>query len=371
MEAVAALPRDRYDITVLYVPEVWKDHLRAHDIEAAWIEPSRILRLTERFLWRLIFLPISLWRFLSPLFHPVARALVAGGCDLWLFPGQDHWSYLAPVPALVSILDLMHRYERRFPEVSARGHYHERERHYRCICRWTRGVLVDSELGRRHVHESYGISLDTTFALPVVAPAYLTALPDPHFDDKYSLPRKFLFYPAQFWLHKNHLALFEAIARVRKDCPDVRLVLTGAKLNGYDRAMERAKELGIQDAVQHCGYVPNRDMGEFYRRARALVMPTFFGPTNTPQMEAFVMGCPVATSDIYGIPEQVGDAALLFDPSSADDIAACIKRLWLDDALCSTLSSRGRTRAAGWTQEGFSATLAQHLERLLEQQERS
>lgn len=135
--------------------------------------------------------------------------------------------------------------------------------------------------------------------------------------------------------------------------------------------MERARALGIQDVVQHCGYVPNRDMGEFYRRALALVMPTFLGPTNTPQMEAFVMGYPVATSDIYGIPEQVGDAALLFDPTSADDIAACIRRLWLDDTLCSTLNSRGRLRAAGWTQARFSATLAQHLERLLEQQERT
>ena len=52
-------------------------------------------------------------------------------------------------------------------------------------------------------------------------------------------------------------------------------------------------------------------MISFYKYAVALVMPTFFGPTNIPPLEAFALGCPVITSNIYGIPEQVGDAALL------------------------------------------------------------
>ena len=85
-------------------------------------------------------------------------------------------------------------------------------------------------------------------------------------------------------------------------------------------------------------------MPEFYRRARAMVMPTFFGPTNIPPLEAFALGCPVAVSNIYGIPEQVGDAALLFDPNSVEEIADCIERLWQDDALCASLISKGHAR---------------------------
>jgi glycosyltransferase involved in cell wall biosynthesis len=98
-------------------------------------------------------------------------------------------------------------------------------------------------------------------------------------------------------------------------------------------------------------------MFELYRRARALIMPIFFGPTNIPQLEAYVAGCPVAAAGIYGVPEQVGDAALLFDPKSADEIATCMERLWTDDALCNDLAERGQKRAREWGPVQFSARL--------------
>jgi glycosyltransferase involved in cell wall biosynthesis len=91
-------------------------------------------------------------------------------------------------------------------------------------------------------------------------------------------------------------------------------------------------------------------------------MPTFFGPTNIPQLEAFAMGCPVATSRIYGIPEQVGDAALLFDPHSVDEIHECMVQLWTDDLLCETLAERGRRHAREWGPPQFRDRLQQVID---------
>jgi glycosyltransferase involved in cell wall biosynthesis len=105
-------------------------------------------------------------------------------------------------------------------------------------------------------------------------------------------------------------------------------------------------------------------MPGLYRAARALVMPTFFGPTNIPQLEAFALGCPVATSRIYGIPEQVGDAALLFDPSSVDEIYDAIEKLWTDDALCAGLAQKGREHEAKWGRPQFRSRLAEIVEQL-------
>jgi glycosyltransferase involved in cell wall biosynthesis len=84
-------------------------------------------------------------------------------------------------------------------------------------------------------------------------------------------------------------------------------------------------------------------------------MPTFFGPTNIPPLEAFELGCPVATSRIYGVPEQLGDAALLFDPHSIEEIHDCLVRLWMDNSLCDDLAQRGRERARKWGPEQFAA----------------
>ena len=93
-------------------------------------------------------------------------------------------------------------------------------------------------------------------------------------------------------------------------------------------------------------------------------MPSFFGPTNIPQLEAFATGCPVATSRIYGVPEQVGDAALLFDPRSVDEIHDCLLRLWTDDDLCKELAAKGREHAARWGQPQFRERLREIIDEL-------
>jgi glycosyltransferase involved in cell wall biosynthesis len=179
---------------------------------------------------------------------------------------------------------------------------------------------------------------------------------DAGFDARYQLPEKFFFYPAQLYRHKNHRALVAAIALMKDTHPDVNLVLVGAtERNGYDdlRALVEAK--GLTGHVQFLGYVPDSDMPGFYGRARALVMPTFFGPTNIPPLEAFEAGCPVATSRIYGIPDQLGDAALYFDPRSVEEMHDCLVRLWQDDALCADLAERGREHARRWGPVQFGA----------------
>ena len=111
----------------------------------------------------------------------------------------------------------------------------------------------------------------------------------------------------------------------------------------------------------HLGYVSDGELVTLYKRARALVMPTFFGPTNIPPLEAFSLGCPVAISDVRGITEQVGDAAVTFDPEDVDSIADAIERLWLDDDLCRRLVSKGRHRIQSWTPEQFSSRLSEIL----------
>ena len=123
-------------------------------------------------------------------------------------------------------------------------------------------------------------------------------------------------------------------------------------------------ELESKDNVVFLGYVPDEHMFELYRRARALIMPSFFGPTNIPQLEAFVAGCPVGASKVYGVPDQVGDAALLFDPKSSDEIAEAMERLWTDDALCNCLIEKGKERASEWGPIQFSQRLKEIVDAL-------
>lgn len=361
LDAVLRFPRDAYSIVAPYKDPRWLTYVGA-GTRTIELHDSLWNRGLNR-AWHELHLPISAWRRTAARLDTNMRALVAEECDLWICPNQDHYAFRAEVNALGTIHDLMHRYEPGFPEVGNREEYESREFHFRETCRWARGILVDSTIGAEHVREAYGADPRRVFVLPYVAPApFYSTQVDPaegeNLARRYSLPEKFFLYPAQFFAHKNHAGLILAIERMKADYPDVRLVLAGAtERNGYAGAAELVREHSLENIVQFLGYVPETDMPELYRRARALVMPTFFGPTNIPQLEAFAMGCPVATSRIYGIPEQVGDAALLFDPGSESEIHDCLVRLWSDDELCRTLSRKGREHSQAWGPPQFSERL--------------
>jgi len=121
--------------------------------------------------------------------------------------------------------------------------------------------------------------------------------------------------------------------------------------------MALALKLGIADRVRYLGSVPDEDMAALYTLSAGLVMPTFFGPTNIPPLEAWYFGRPVITSDLRGAQEQNGDAGLLVDPRSPKAMADAMLRLWRDDALCTELVARGKRRLASYSWPSFMDSL--------------
>jgi len=354
VDAVAALPRDRYVPVVVCAREGWREVAAVHELEIHDAKPGGVASAVE-YAWRKAGLPLGFWRTRFAALDSHVRALRRLNVDLWIYPAQDPMAYMLPQPALAVVHDLMHRYEPDFPEVSG---YRMRERHYRATCQYASGILVESEAGKRQLIESYGVSPDRVHPLNLIPPSYIHATHEPDdLTERYPLPPKFFFYPAQFWMHKNHVRLLHAAARIRDTCPDIQFVFVGARKNGFENLVAAANRLNLRDRVHILGYLPNEYMAPFYRRARALVMPTFFGPTNIPPLEAMAVGCPIAISGTYGMPEQCGDAAIYFDPMSVDEIATCLSRLWTDDALCRSLSAHGRARAQRNTPAAFNARL--------------
>jgi glycosyltransferase involved in cell wall biosynthesis len=367
LSAILALPRGEFSVIVAYLDPVWTQYIEEPAMLSLQINPSMAMNAIGR-LWATLGMSLKLWRMCFSRLDSALKSLVQQNCDLWIFPVQDFWPTQFPVPMIAAVHDLMHRYESRFPEVSAHGRFRFRETYLSDICKQARGLLVDSELGKAQVHESYGVPVKKIFVLPYVIPDYLRdyqATSD--FASRYTLPHRYLFYPSQFWQHKNHMGLIRAIAKVKEKFPDVHAVFAGSKTREYPRILSAVESLGLQGNVTFLGYVPDRDMPELYRRARALVMPTFFGPTNIPPLEAFVLGCPVAVSRIYAMPEQVGDAALLFDPNSTEEMASCIGQLWSDGLLCRKLIEEGWKKVDFWGPDKFNAAFRDIVAALMDQ----
>ena len=101
------------------------------------------------------------------------------------------------------------------------------------------------------------------------------------------------------------------------------------------------------------GFVSDEQVMYLYQNAVALVMPTYFGPTNIPPLEAMALGCPVIASNKYAMPEQIGDAGLLFDPDSPEELATCVERVWNNEELRQNMIAKGYEQSKKWTGEKF------------------
>ena len=297
------------------------------------------------------------------------------GIDLMIYPIAWSFSFECGIPYIVVVHDLQHRIQPEFPEVSAGGEWNRREVLNRNAIKYAAAVFVDSEVGKEDVLEYYGDSIagDKIFILPY---APVVRVHSRLFHDeidiriKYSLPHRYFFYPAQFWEHKNHSRILDAIALLRKEHGlDIPLVLVGSNVGPpherreliFFELVEKARHLGLSEQLYYLGSVPDDDMPRLYRQAVGLIMPTFFGPTNIPILEAWSMDCPVITSDIRGVRDQAGDAALLVDPESADAIAQAMYRLWTDAELCEKLRENGSRRLGLFSFEMFRKKLVENI----------
>ena len=101
---------------------------------------------------------------------PLGIELDAAGADLCFFMDSEHFAYELATPSIIPIHDLMHRYESRFAENRA---FKDPDGLLGRICNGARGLLVDSQVGKRQVIESYGPFSAEVFVLPYIPPDYI------------------------------------------------------------------------------------------------------------------------------------------------------------------------------------------------------
>ncbi|MDA9437527.1 hypothetical protein XH98_00040 [Bradyrhizobium sp. CCBAU 51745] len=251
--------------------------------------------------------------------------------------------YLAPwfedvvvdVPFGIVVWDLQHRDSPWFPEVSTGAEWNRREHNYARILRRATVIYTGTQRGAEEIAAYYQVPLQRIKVLPFVAP--LDALEEARSPlkaapSKLDTPGEYLFYPAQFWAHKNHVLVLEACKIVRERSGwNLGVVFTGSDKGNQNYVRDYARRLGLDRDVRFLGFVDRIDILDLYRRAFCLVFPTFFGPDNLPPLEAFAIGCPVVASDIPGAREQLGEGAILVPPTDAQAFAEAILNLRDDE----------------------------------------
>jgi glycosyltransferase involved in cell wall biosynthesis len=273
-------------------------------------------------------------------------------CDVVHVPYQE--LIMCSTPTVFNPHDLQHLH---YPEFFNREIIDNRERIYPEACRRAQCIVVGSHWIREDVVQQYGVDRNKLQIIPWAPPTLAYAAPDDTMRDevrrKYSLPQAYAFYPAVTWEHKNHIRLLKAIAQLRdREGVHINLVCSGAHYPAHwPKVQACLDEFGLQDQVQFVGKVPGSELRALYRLAQFVVVPTLFEAASGPMFEAWEEGAPVACSAVTSLPEQAGDAALLFDPLSIDAIADALRMMAGSELLRSELVAKGRLRLTDFSWE--------------------
>ncbi len=170
--------------------------------------------------------------------------------------------------------------------------------------------------------------------------------------ERYQVDYPFLLYVGNIQPQKNLPRLVEAFAVVQAELEqhprygELRLIIIGDDVAAHPDLRRSVIRSRVQHRVRFLGFVSIETLRIFYSSAAAFVFPSLYEGFGLPPLEAMAQGTPVVTSNISSLPEVVGDAAVLVNPENVFDIVRGIRQALLDDDLRSTLSTRGRERAA-------------------------
>ena len=277
--------------------------------------------------------------------------------------------YLERINYIITLLDVCHRDQPEFPEIRSNLGFETRDSSFRAMLPKATAILVDSDHAKQNVSKLYGLDKSRLYVFPF-SPSVAsqneidqTEALRINIKENYDMDSDYVFYPAQFWPHKNHAYLLRGLKRL-EEIHNIKIgaIFAGGHSEGHLKYIKNlAKNLNLSDRIRFAGYVPDQKLPSLYSQSIALVMPTYFGSTNMPPLEAFRLGTPVIYSDLPGLRDQVGDAALLMDLANPDSLADHLYALMNKPGLKERLIRRGKQRYNELSDFNHSTTLTSIL----------
>lgn len=264
-------------------------------------------------------------------------------------PQVMHWTYPVPLHVvgaknIYTIHDLIPITDPQLTGIDSTRHVNI----LRDVVGHAHGIVTVSETVRAQVIERLGVPAARVTNTYQGVDAPLQADP--------SLPAglrsgRYFFFCGRIETRKNLERLSRAHGESGATMP---LVIVGPEVRG-EEGLEAV--LATRANVIRLPWVPRAELLSMMRRARALLFPSLAEGFGLPVAEAMTLGCPVLTSNRGAVAEVAGNAAVLVDPESPQEIAAAIARLERDDRLCAQLRAAGFVRGRMFTQEIYARRL--------------
>lgn len=253
------------------------------------------------------------------------------------------------MPLLTWIPDFQHH---RLPEMFSDEERQERDRRHRRIEQYATRVIVSSRdaLNDWACFAPEAVSKARVLSFVAQVPSDVYRADPAWVCEHYNLPQRFFYLPNQFWKHKNHQLVLQALALLHLQYPDIVVVCTG---NTHDyRHSQYFAQLRDEIAANQLesniiilGAVPHEHVLQLMRQSLAVLQPSLFEGWSTPVEEAKSIGKSIIISDLPVHREQDPPAAVFFNPHDPEQLANCLKDVFLSKTAGPDVELEARAKA--------------------------
>ena len=261
--------------------------------------------------------------------------------DLVYFVGPSQYSlYLENTKFFMNVPDVSVRENLEFPEIVDNLEFQRKENIFNKSLPRAIAIITNSEIIKKRISFFYRILEERIFIIDHQPSSsvddfqQINKQTQDEFRKKFKLPSNYLFYPAMYLPHKNHLTLINALNILQKESniKNLNLVCCGNDIGYLQNLKKFTIQEGLEKNVIFLDFIKDEYLPYLYLDSSILVMPSLIGPTNIPPWEAFKMKRPVIYSAIHGIKPVLGDAVCYVDPMDPNEIAKAVKKI-LEDKL--------------------------------------
>ena len=223
-------------------------------------------------------------------------------------------------------------------------------------------IIAVSDNTRRDIVRFFDVHPENIHVIPLAAEKRYqpqSAADDREMLSKYRIRPPYLLYVGTIEGRKNLHCLISAFSEIVKHGYPHNLVIVGKRGWRTQRFDEALGRFPVKGRIQLTRYMPDEALPALYRQAEVFVYPSIYEGFGLPPLEAMACGTPVVCSRASSLPEVVGDAALLFDPTDSAVLARALESVIDSPATKERLSRRGRERASRFC---WSETAAKTLD---------
>ncbi|HTL89361.1 MAG TPA: glycosyltransferase family 1 protein [Leptolyngbya sp.] len=210
----------------------------------------------------------------------------------------------------------------------------------KCL-QWTDLILTISHSSKQDIIEYLGVESDRV-QVTHLASRYL--IDQPRLKLEHSKP--YILFVSTIEPRKNIKSLISAFEYLKRNYQiEHDLILIGQKGWLYKPIFEQIARSQYQTSIHHLSYLPDAQVAQFYQNADVFVYPSHYEGFGMPVLEAMTLGAPTVTSNTSSLPEIVGDAAVLVDPTEIEPLGEAILQVICDRQFRDHLIQKGKEQA--------------------------